>query len=90
MTRQSSNDRQFCAAQILDAADGQKHCAAQLNPTRNGTSNMHIPAGGTCRTAKTRNISAYARTAALAISAGEGYVGKVAADVVTAVGRRRI
>jgi hypothetical protein len=34
MIRQSSNDRQFCAAQILEAADDQKYCAAQMGLAR--------------------------------------------------------
>jgi hypothetical protein len=41
-------------------------------------------------TAKTRNMPAYAGTAALTISAGEGHFGGVSADAVTAIGTRRI
>jgi hypothetical protein len=34
MTRQSSDDQQFCAAQILEAIDGWKYCAAQMGLAR--------------------------------------------------------
>jgi hypothetical protein len=59
MTRQSSNDRQFCAVQILEAADDQKYCAAQMGLARTAdqqyayTGRWYMP-----ERAETRNISA--------------------------------
>ena len=86
MTRQSSDDQQFCAAQILEAADDRKYCAAQMDLARN----QQYAATRRRYTAEPRNISAYAKQQAPAISAGEGVLEKVAADVVAAVGGRRI
>jgi hypothetical protein len=54
------------------------------------TSNMQLPAGGIRRNRGHAEYIGICQTAGPAISAGEGVLEKVAADVVAAVGGRRI
>jgi hypothetical protein len=67
MTRQSSNDRQFCAAQILEAAGGQKYCAAQMGLARTAGQQYAYTGMRDMPERRVRGISADAETAVPAI-----------------------
>jgi hypothetical protein len=91
MTRQSSDAQQFCGAQFLEAADDRQYCAAQLDLARNAHQQYAYSGRRYMPERRTRGISAYAETPGPGcLAAGDGHVRGVAADVVTAVCRRRM